>query len=138
MGRILVLDWGERRIGIAISDSMKIIGQTPEPPLSNNSSFQKKFGQIMRKYEIELVILGLPVSLSGFEEHAAEKVRAFGERLSREYSIPVEYVDERLTTGQAKKQMSDSGFGQDRGRRLIDNASAQILLQQYLDSKNRN
>ncbi|PIR97354.1 MAG: Holliday junction resolvase RuvX [Candidatus Doudnabacteria bacterium CG10_big_fil_rev_8_21_14_0_10_41_10] len=133
MPRILALDWGSRRIGVSISDELKIFAQTPISPLQNNNQVFKNLERLVIEYEIEKVLLGLPKSMSGEKNASYEKVEDFGERLYEKLGLRAEFLDERLSTVEARKSLQIQGLSARQQKDLIDNRVAQLLLQQYLD-----
>ena len=134
MGRIIALDHGDRRIGLAISDDLKIIAQIIEPVLLNDAQLWKRMKEIFKNYEIEKVVLGLPIAMSGQESESTEKARKFAKQVEKRMNLPVELADERLTTVQSEKFLNEQHVKKKEKKDLIDNQAAQILLQQYLDS----
>ena len=134
MGRIIALDHGDRRIGLAISDDLKIIAQIIEPVLLNDAQLWKRMKEIFKNYEIEKVVIGLPIAMSGQESESTEKARKFADLLEKRMNLPVELVDERFTTVQSEKFLNEQHVKKKEKKDLIDNQAAQILLQQYLDS----
>lgn len=125
MGRILGLDIGEKRTGLAITDDSKTISQAFDFTVSKNKIIETII-DLAKNYEIELVVIGLPTSMSGEEGRQAGIIRKTGERIKNETNIEIEYFDERLTTVQAKQL---SNFV---NNIPIDCLSAQIILEQYL------
>ena len=135
MGRILALDHGSKRIGLSISDDLKMIAQILEPVLDNDEKLWKRLSLIIKKYEIEKVIVGHAISMKGGEEKAARLTKSFAEEIQRKTKIEAELVDERLTTVQAENLLKEQGLSQSAHKQIIDNQAAQIILQQYLDAK---
>ncbi|MFH1890524.1 MAG: type I methionyl aminopeptidase [Candidatus Kuenenbacteria bacterium] len=122
-GRILGIDYGERNIGLAISD----LGQKQAfvyDTLTVNSSFWNKLKEICDDEKIDKIVVGLPLNMSGKYTKKTEEVIVFIETLEEKFRMPVETVDERLSTVEAKKRGGGAG---------IDESAAQIILQQYLD-----
>lgn len=123
MGRILAIDYGSSRMGIALSDETETIA-FPRPFI--NTGDKKKLLQLMGENMVEKVVLGLPLNLSGEEAVAAGIVREFGKWLEDQTSVTVEYVDERFSTKEALKE--------ERNRILVDSVVAAKMLQRYLDN----
>lgn len=134
MTRVLAIDYGQRRIGLAISDPSRVIAQMPEPYVTHDPLALSKLSSLVKKYEIAEIIIGLPLSLSGTEGRAARAARDFAERLGARVRIPIRFVDERLSTKQAQRLLRADTGNQDRKRAQIDNLAAYVLLQQYLDT----
>lgn len=136
-GRVMAVDFGTKRIGIAISDEMQILasarGVVPNDPISIREIVSKARGENVVK-----VILGLPRSLKNEESEMTRQVRHFGERLEvqlKAENIGFEYRDERLTSVMANANIASSGLGKKRreDKALRDEEAARILLQNYLD-----
>jgi putative Holliday junction resolvase len=133
-GRVLALDVGKRRIGLAISDELGITAQGIET-LQRTTIREDlaRFEELARRHNVRLWLVGLPLHLSGDEGRQAEYVREFGQRLSERTGIPVEYRDERLTTVEAQRVLRSSGIGIEKRARAVDRLAAVILLEGYLD-----
>jgi len=130
MGRILALDIGESRIGLAITDESQTIAQPLETTCSP-SEITGLIDSLSQDYEISKIVVGWPKSLSGEAGKQSESVKKVGDRISTFSNIPIEYLDERYTT-QAAIRMPD------RDPKIpIDSLAAQILLENYL-TKNKN
>ena len=135
MGRILGVDYGDSRIGLALSDPNKIIA-SPFKTIKNKGldKTKKEIFDIIREKKVELIILGLPVSMSGTETNQTKKVRKF-QNFIQDFDIPVEMQDERLSSLTAKKSLIQQKIKTGHNKHLIDSTAAAIFLQQYLDSK---
>ena len=141
MARVLGIDFGERRIGLALSDPSATIAQ-PLPTLTRRAGKRPPVAaitEIIRQQEVVEVVVGLPLSLSGEETDWTRTVREFGEKLRERSGIPVEFLDERLTSVQAERAVRGSGLKRsDREQKhRIDAAAAVLLLQTYLDRRTR-
>jgi putative holliday junction resolvase len=134
--RILGLDIGDRRTGVALSDPL---GMLASPLLV----FQLKGAtediafilNLVEQYKVEKIIVGLPQSMNGTIGTQAEKVRVFGDKLRQSSPVPVEYRDERLTTVEAKRMLIESGnkkYGKNK-KIEYDAAAAAVILQSYLN-----
>ncbi|MGH9483170.1 MAG: Holliday junction resolvase RuvX [Terriglobales bacterium] len=133
--RILALDVGERRIGLAVSDPLGLTAQgLPTLERRNRRADLEALAGLGREYQAGLWLLGLPRHLSGEEGAQAAKVRHWGDALARHTHLPVEYWDERLTTVEAGRVLRAAGSSRQATRRAIDRLSAVILLQAYLDA----
>ena len=133
MGRIVALDVGDARIGIAVSDPMKIVAN----PL--NTLFRKKtdedfeeIARIVREQDAELVVCGLPKSMNNQENAQTAKTREFAEKLKSYISVPVKFFDERLTTVSAERALIEGGVRREDRKNVIDKAAATMILQNYL------
>jgi putative Holliday junction resolvase len=132
--RILALDHGTRRIGVAVSDELQIIAQpleyiAPEP----FADFLARLNEIIRAKEISLLLIGMPRNMDGSYGPAALKVQEFVAALKAAVTIPIKTWDERLTTVQAQKFLIQGGVRRDQRKQKVDKTAAAILLQSYLD-----
>ncbi len=132
--RILGIDYGSHRIGLAISDPLGITAQ----PIGHfrwgtKVELVELLRKIIRERDVEMVLVGLPVSMSGKLGPAAEKVLGFVDWISGELSVPVKTWDERLTTAEAERFLIEAGLRRNRRRKRIDQLAAQLILQNYLD-----
>lgn len=136
------MDYGDRRIGLAVSDPSGTIAQ-PLPTLRRRPKQRaplRRIVEIAREYDVEAIVVGLPVETSGREGEQAEKVRAFGEALRKRAALPVEYRDERLTSARARREIvrMDLPAAARREKERVDAMAAMFILQSYLDaSSNR-
>lgn len=133
MGRILALDVGDARIGIAVSDPMKIVAN----PLS--TLFRKKtdedfeeIARIAKEQETEMIVCGLPKSMNNEENAQTVKTREFVEKLKGYVSVPVKFFDERLTTVSAERALIEGGVRRENRKNVIDKVAATMILQNYL------
>ena len=133
MGRILGVDYGDSRIGLALSDPEKIIA-SPYKTVNNNNRPQLLdiFNTIIKEKNIEIIVLGLPISLRGNETTQTKKVRIFGQILEG-FRIPIIYQDERLSTISAQNSLIKENIKTGHNKDKIDKRAAAIILQQYLD-----
>jgi putative Holliday junction resolvase len=139
MGRILAVDHGDRRIGVAISDPTRLIAQ-PLPTIVRRRGRRPPFAaiqELIREWEVERVVVGLPLESSGHEGAQAERARLFGEGLARRAGVPVEYWDERLTSVRARREIEamDLPRSSRREKERVDAMAATLILQAYLDSR---
>ena len=135
-GKYLGIDFGEKRVGIAVSDFDKAI-VFPRDYLEYKTlpSLIKSIGDLCAEEQIIKVVLGLPIEMGGTWGEKAKKVLAFGEKLKKALpSIAIEYFDERLTTLGASRMLRSHGIKAKEQRKGIDSVSAQIILQNYLNS----
>ncbi len=133
-GRLLGLDVGGKRIGLAISDEMGIIASPVAMVPRGPRSGQEIRGHAERLGAVSLVV-GLPVGLSGREGPQAEDVRAFIEEQATIIGLPVIWWDERLTTSIAERSLIASGARRDKRKQQVDAVAAAVILQGYLDSR---
>src|ERR1051325_5594931 len=133
--RILALDHGTKRVGIAISDELKMIAQpleyiAPEP----FTDFAERLKQIIREKEVELILIGMPRNMDGSYGPAALKVQEFIAVLKDKVAVPIKTWDERLTSAQAQRFLIQGGVRRQDRKQKVDKTAAAILLQSYLDS----
>lgn len=141
-GRILGLDAGERRIGVAISDpEQRIAVPLRTIERDRGGSELEAIGRLLRDEEVGTVVVGLPLSLSGEDSAQTKAARDFGESLRSRLGVEVEFWDERLSSSEAARVSAPPQKGRrERGKRPqtdIDAVAATIILQAYLDSRNR-
>lgn len=137
-GRVIGVDLGSRRIGVAVSDSRRSVA-TAVTVLARNPQRRDDhlaLAGIVESYEAASVVVGLPLSLSGAAGPAAAGVLEEVDQLRRALTVPVETVDERYSTVVASTAMRSTGRNAKRQRSVIDAAAAQVLLQGWLDRAN--
>lgn len=133
--RILALDHGTKRIGVAVSDEMKMISSPLEYiPAEPFAEFLARLKAIIREKEVELIVLGMPRNMDGSYGPAALKVQEFAAVLKDAITVPIKTLDERLTTVQAQRFLIQGGVRRDKRKEKVDKTAAAILLQSYLDS----
>lgn len=130
--RVLGLDIGEKRIGVAVSDREGRVA-TPVKVLAAHDT--RALRSLIEEYGAGMVVAGLPLAMDGGEGVQARRVREFADALARDLPVPLRYFDERLTSVQARRAMSEAGVT-DRGKRgKLDMLAASLMLQAYLDSE---
>jgi putative Holliday junction resolvase len=133
--RILALDLGKRRIGLAISDPLGVTAQgLPNIERTNKRSDLDVLERLAHEREVGLFLMGNPMNMSGNEGRQSAWVREFAGALERRTSLPVTLWDERLTTVEAGRVLRSSGISIAKRAAAVDRLSAVILLQSYLDS----
>lgn len=133
-GRVLALDVGRKRIGMAISDELGITAQgLPTLERVRIREDLERLAELARARAVGLFLLGYPLHMSGRESRQAEYVKEFGERLAAYTGIPVDYWDERLTSVEAGRVLRASGVGIEKRARAVDKLSAVLILESYLD-----
>jgi putative Holliday junction resolvase len=133
--RILALDHGTKRIGVAISDELKMIAQPVEfIPAEPFGDFLKRLKQLLEQKQVELILVGMPRNMNGSYGPAALKVEEFVGVLQRSVAVPLKTWDERLTSTQANRFLIQGNVRRDKRKEKVDAAAAAILLQSYLDS----
>jgi len=132
--RILALDHGTKRIGVAVSDETRTIAQPLEYiPAEPFADFLVRLKELLVEKEIDLVLIGLPRNMDGSYGPAAQKVEAFVAVLKTAVTVPIETRDERLTSAQANRVLIQARVRRDKRREKVDKMAAAILLQSYLD-----
>jgi putative Holliday junction resolvase len=137
MPRILALDFGEKRIGVAVSDSLNIIAQsvgTIERRGIKNDI--KSVRDLVEKHDAGKLIVGLPLNMNGTEGKSANLAIDFVNKLKKEINICVEMSDERLTTAQGERIFLEADLSRKKRKKNIDKIAAQLILQNYLDLHN--
>jgi putative Holliday junction resolvase len=133
--RILALDPGTVRIGVALSDELKMIASPLEYiPAEPFAGFLDRLRQLIREKEVELILVGLPRNMDGSYGPAALKVREFVAALRATITVPVQTWDERLTSAQANRLLIQGHVRRRDRKEKVDKMAAAILLQSYLDS----
>ncbi len=133
--RVLALDLGKKRIGLAISDPLGITAQgLPNIERTRKRADLDAIEDLAKARQVGLVLMGNPMNMSGTEGRQSEWVHEFGAALEKRTGLPVKYWDERLTTVEASRVLRSSGIGLEKRAAAVDRLSAVILLQSYLDS----
>jgi putative Holliday junction resolvase len=136
-GRVLGLDPGERRVGIALSDPLGIIASPFTVLDRRTGDFLEELRAILVDHEVSRVVVGLPVSLSGDEGPSARAARELGSTVAREMQVPVEFHDERFTTVLAESALLEGDVSREGRRRARDKVAAAVMLQGWLDARRR-
>jgi len=132
--RILALDHGTKRIGVAVSDETRTIAQPLEYILTGPfEGFLERLKTLLVEKEIDLVLIGLPRNMDGSYGPAAQKVEAFVAVLRSVITVPIRMWDERLTSSQANRILIQGNVRRDKRKEKVDKMAAAILLQSYLD-----
>jgi putative Holliday junction resolvase len=135
-GRIVGIDHGERRIGVAVSDPTGVLASARGVvEVRGPAQSCREVAGICREVGAVRVVVGLPVRMDGSEGESARRAREFGGRLAASTGLPVEYWDERFSTVSAQQALIEGGVRRERRREIVDQVAAQILLQHYLDAR---
>ena len=135
MLRILALDHGTKRIGVAISDELKMLAHPLEFILAESMpAFVERLRAILAEKPCELILVGMPRNMDGSFGPAAEKVREFIAQLQPQVTLPIKTWDERLTSTQANRMMTERNVRRDQRKLKVDAMAAAVLLQSYLDA----
>jgi len=134
--RILALDHGTKRIGVAVSDETRTIAQPLEfIPAEPFADFLARLKQLLVEKEIGLILVGLPRNMDGSYGPAALKVQTFVAALKDAIAVPIKTWDERLTSSQANKILIQGNVRRDKRKEKVDKMAAAILLQSYLEER---
>jgi putative pre-16S rRNA nuclease len=135
-GRVLGLDVGARRIGVAISDPLGITAQGLETLHRKNKKHD--FGhldRVIREYDVKEIVVGLPLRMSGVEGTQAEKIQAFAEGLRKHFKLPVHLWDERLTSAEANRLLRETDLSIEKRGKAVDRMAAILILQGWMESR---
>jgi putative holliday junction resolvase len=134
MQRVLGLDFGEKRIGVAVSDALNIIAQSIGTIERKSIKTDiKKIQDLVREYGASKLIIGLPLNMNGTKGKSADMALDFVSKLKKEIDISVEMLDERLTTAQGERIFLEADMSRAKRKKNIDKIAAQLILQNYLD-----
>jgi putative Holliday junction resolvase len=133
-GRILALDLGKRRIGLAVSDELWLTAQgLPTLERTNKAEDLEALTRLIREREVSLVVVGQPLHMSGSEGRGANHAAQFARTLGTHAKVDVRLWDERLTTVEARRVLKQSGVSRQKQKAAVDRLSAVLILQSYLD-----
>jgi len=135
-GRLIALDLGARRVGVAISDELQITA-SPLPFIERRSwkDLLRRVAEIIEGYDARALVIGLPLGLDGTEGEAARQARQIAENFRRSLDVPVYLQDERLTTFAARSEMRSEGVRAEEIESKIDSESAAIILRDFMESQ---
>ena len=135
-GRVLGLDVGARRIGIAVSDLLGITAQGIETLLRKNKRHDfDHLRRVIRDYEVREIVVGLPLRMSGAEGTQSEKMRGFADELARRFKLPVHLWDERLTSAEANRFLRETELSIEKRGKAVDRMAAVLILQGWMESR---
>ena len=139
--RILGLDYGSKTVGVAICDELmltarglEIIRRKEENKLRRTMA---RIEELIVEYGVEMMVLGLPLNMDGSVSERSKLFLEFKEMLERRTGVPVEMMDERLTTVEADEIMDELGIKRDKRKEYVDMIAAQVILQDYLDNRKK-
>lgn len=134
--RIMGIDYGDRRIGIALTDLMQIIASPFEVYQTVNEKADiEYFCNLIETQQVETVVIGLPLNLDGSEGERAQKTRLFASKISEKVKVKIVFQDERLTSIEADEILSDAKIKPKNRKSLIDKLSACIILENFLNER---
>ncbi len=134
--RILGIDYGEARVGIAITDELNITAQGLETIQRNGSDkvILRRLDEILEQYEIDTIVVGMPLNMNGTISQRAEVTEQFIHKLKCKYNkLKIDWIDERLTTVEAHKTMNFLDVNKNKKRNIVDTISAVYILETYLN-----
>jgi putative Holliday junction resolvase len=133
--RTLALDYGEARIGVAISDPMGIVAQPLETIATRrgDAAALARIVAIVKAQEVGQIVIGLPLHMSGRSGPEVARTNTFGERVRQRTGVPVEYLDERWTSREAERMLDDAGVSRKKQRGRVDPIAASLLLRTWLE-----
>ncbi|MDI1311667.1 Holliday junction resolvase RuvX [Prosthecobacter sp.] len=137
MPRILAIDHGTVRIGLALSDETEIVA-SPFKTIDATQEPERALARIVQEKRIAKIVIGMPYRMSGEKGSAAERVEKFALSLGKElqHSVPIEFVDERLSSVEAEASMSRAGItGKKERNEIVDQLAAVVILQEYLNQQ---
>ena len=133
--RVMALDVGERRIGVALSDALGLTAQRLTVLTRHSASADAKVVSVLvSQHGVETLVVGLPLTMRGEQGTQAKRVIAFVETLRQHVTVPIQLIDERLTTVQGERALLETGASRRKRKQVIDQVAAQLILQQFLDA----
>jgi putative holliday junction resolvase len=136
MGRILGLDVGSRRIGIAVSDPLGITAQGLETLQRRNKRHDFEYlRQVIDEYAVKEIVVGLPLRMSGAEGTQSDKMQAFAEELRKRFQLPVHLWDERLTSAEANRLLRETDLSIEKRGKAVDRMAATLILQGWMENR---
>ena len=135
-GRILAIDYGSRRMGLAVSDPLGITAQGLQTLQRKNKRADfSRLAQVLRQYGVQEIVLGYPLRMSGQEGTQSQKVAEFAQELRRRFSLPVHLWDERLTSAEANRVLREAELSIQKRAEAVDRMSAVLILQSFLQAR---
>jgi len=135
--RILGIDYGDARVGVAITDELEITAQGLETISNSSDKFiLKKLEEIVNNYNVKVIVVGMPLNMNGTKGERVEVTEKFIHKLKCKFNnVKIETVDERLTTVAAHKTMNFLDINKKKKRSIVDTISAQYILETYINKK---
>lgn len=134
--RVLGLDVGSKRIGVAITDPLGLTAQGLETLHRQNKRLDFEYlGSVIAKYQVSEIVVGLPLRMSGQEGIQAERMQAFAEELRQRFQLPVHLWDERLTSAEANRVLRETDMSIRRRGQVVDQMAAVLILQSWMDAR---
>ena len=137
-GRVLAIDMGSKRVGLAVSDEMRLTVRTLQAlPRTPWKRLLSSLAELCEQFDVRSIVLGLPLRLDGTEGDAAQEVRRVGRNLQLSLKLPLFFQDERLTSKDAESSLRERGFQTDEISDRIDSEAASIILSDFLETQKR-
>jgi putative Holliday junction resolvase len=134
--RILALDFGTKRIGMAVSDPLGVTAQgLPTLARKNKRSDFEGLSRVLREYEVAEIVVGHPLHMSGDESAQSRRAKEFAEELRQRFELPVHLWDERLTSAEANRVLRETEMSIRRRGQVVDRMAATLILQAFLESR---
>jgi putative Holliday junction resolvase len=135
-GRVLGLDVGARRIGLAVSDPLGITAQGLETlQRKNKRTDLEGLAKVIRHYEVKEIVVGLPLRMSGAEGRQSDKMQAFAEELRKRFRLPVHLWDERLSSVEANRLLREMNLSIEKRGKAVDRMAAVLILQGWMEGR---
>lgn len=136
--RLMGLDYGDSRTGVAVSDLLGITAQGVESiKHTGDKQLIQRLSELIKEYQVKKIVIGLPLNMNATTGARVEKTKKFIEKLKNEFNLEVVTIDERLTTVASHRTMTELGVHKNKKKNIVDMMSAVLILQMYLD-RNRN
>ena len=139
--RILALDFGSKTVGVAITDPLLITAQELETIVREKPSALRatlrRIVEIVEQYDVGQIVVGLPLNMNDEEGERVEATKDFAEQLRKRISVPIDFIDERLTTIEADEILAEQGVPKSERKKVIDQVAAAIMLREYLDNMSK-
>ena len=137
-GRVLALDVGSKRIGVAVSDPLGITAQGLETiQRQNKRKDLEALGRLLKDYEVREIVVGLPLRLSGAEGTQSEMMRRFASELESRFGVTVHLWDERWTSTEANRLLRETDLSIEKRGRAVDRMAATLILQSWMEARKR-
>jgi putative Holliday junction resolvase len=137
-GRVLAIDMGSKRVGLAVSDELRLTVRALQPlPRTPWKRLLSSLAELCEQFDVRTIVLGLPLRLDGTEGDAADEVRRVGHNLQLSLKLPIFFQDERLTSKDAESSLRERGFQGGEISDRVDSEAASIILSDFLEVQNR-
>lgn len=132
--KILGIDYGRRRIGVAICGPLGIANPLTVITRKNNNVLEE-FGEIIEENDVSKIVMGLPKNMDNSEGEMVKEVKEFAQQLHEKFEIPIDFCDERLSTWEAQNSLKNLGMSPNKRKKIIDAVAAALILQNYVDQQ---